>query len=622
MPFFDYVTCEPLRVWSRLEPRARRVEFDEALEARVHDAMWMLARQWQMGEFHGEDAGSAILAKIARRLTPVASVEIGGQSAAEDLSLPAEARVERLPIEFPPIARARLGRRFLALLDDEAATNPPPATAPAWDAAAYRAALRAAFPIDPPRAPADDDAAATARAVVEARARRVQAALAGRSVDGVALREALAPGMAVTDLPTALAAAIVPGHEAVVLTALERYLAWFDTLHPAPAGGWDTAKLEYRAACTVPREGGTVTLTVDEHVTGRLDWSAFDQGPIDAAGTPASTTDVRSVIPAPAEFAGMPNPRWWAFEDAAVDLGNFRADASDLAKIVVAEFAIVYGNNWFVVPYEQPIGTLAEIAGVVITDVFGQRTLVRAATDSSGGKWTSWDMFSLSPRGTGAASAPLPEHLFLPATLATVIDAAPHESVALVRDESADMVWGVETRVPDGVGASQDGTQSARRFTDEIEARRPPVPPPPDDAPALRFTLGTEVPESWIPFVPVHKPADTRAIRLQRAAMPRFVPAAQAGDPDVVQLVRPRTSILDPDVGSTATTRPAFFIEEEEVPRAGVVVSGRLRRARWLDGRAVLWHGRTVQTGRGEADSGLRFDATTVRDPRPRDGAV
>ena len=30
--FFDYETCEPLRVWDRLEPRSREVDFDSALE--------------------------------------------------------------------------------------------------------------------------------------------------------------------------------------------------------------------------------------------------------------------------------------------------------------------------------------------------------------------------------------------------------------------------------------------------------------------------------------------------------------------------------------------------------------------------------------------------------------
>ena len=47
MPFFDYVTCAPLRIFARLEPRARRVDFDEALQARVHDPLWMLGRQWR-----------------------------------------------------------------------------------------------------------------------------------------------------------------------------------------------------------------------------------------------------------------------------------------------------------------------------------------------------------------------------------------------------------------------------------------------------------------------------------------------------------------------------------------------------------------------------------------------
>jgi hypothetical protein len=50
------------------------------------------------------------------------------------------------------------------------------------------------------------------------------------------------------------------------------------------------------------------------------------------------------------------------------------------------------------------------------------------------------------------------------------------------------------------------------------------------------------------------------------------------------------------------------MINEEEVPRTGVVVSGALRRARWVGGRTVVWHARGVTTGRGEVDSGLRFD--------------
>jgi hypothetical protein len=58
----------------------------------------------------------------------------------------------------------------------------------------------------------------------------------------------------------------------------------------------------------------------------------------------------------------------------------------------------------------------------------------------------------------------------------------------------------------------------------------------------------------------------------------------------------------------------AYLLNEEEVPRAGVNVHGAMRRARWLDGRTVVWHGRTVVSGRGEVDAGLRFDVVERRD--------
>ena len=60
---FDYNSCEPFRAWNRIEPRVRKEKFDRVLQNEVHDALWMLTRQWQFGEFKGEDTGSAIFAK-------------------------------------------------------------------------------------------------------------------------------------------------------------------------------------------------------------------------------------------------------------------------------------------------------------------------------------------------------------------------------------------------------------------------------------------------------------------------------------------------------------------------------------------------------------------------------
>ena len=48
--------------WMRLEPRSRNPEMNTSLQARIYDPLWLLARQWQLGEFQGEDNGSPVIA--------------------------------------------------------------------------------------------------------------------------------------------------------------------------------------------------------------------------------------------------------------------------------------------------------------------------------------------------------------------------------------------------------------------------------------------------------------------------------------------------------------------------------------------------------------------------------
>lgn len=42
----------------RLEPLPRSDEVVSGLSARIHDPAWALTRQWQLGEFAAQDAGS------------------------------------------------------------------------------------------------------------------------------------------------------------------------------------------------------------------------------------------------------------------------------------------------------------------------------------------------------------------------------------------------------------------------------------------------------------------------------------------------------------------------------------------------------------------------------------
>ena len=49
-------------------------------------------------------------------------------------------------------------------------------------------------------------------------------------------------------------------------------------------------------------------------------------------------------------------------------------------------------------------------------------------------------------------------------------------------------------------------------------------------------------------------------------------------------------------------------MHEEEVPRAGVIVTRKFQRARGPNGEVFTWIGRRKETGRGEGASGLVFD--------------
>ena len=150
-----------------------------------------------------------------------------------------------------------------------------------------------------------------------------------------------------------------------------------------------------RARITIPRgnRGSSITLSRSAHRrptrtccstlpnfqadiwTGtRSIWTTPSRTQVSQAN-PAQITPVDfNFLPNHVVFRGMPDPRWWNFEDAVTDFGQLDADHVDLAKLLVMEFALVYGNDWFSVPVPTPIGTLERVTTLVVTDTFGVRT--------------------------------------------------------------------------------------------------------------------------------------------------------------------------------------------------------------------------------------------------------
>ncbi len=132
--------------------------------------------------------------------------------------------------------------------------------------------------------------------------------------------------------------------------------------------------------------------------------------------------------------------------------------------------------------------------------------------------------------------------LVLLPTSPAVLQGEPLEQVVLIRDEMANMVWGVERVVPLADGGGVRGVEAAREtraaYQRLLAGTTPPAAPPP--AAPIRYQAMTSVPENWIPFVPAHVDGDNRETQLQRAAMPRLLD----GDPNPPVPVRPRTSLL------------------------------------------------------------------------------
>ena len=347
--------------WNRLEGRPRATRFDEAMRAEVRDALWMLTRQWQMGEFKGDDAGSPILATAVVDQTPLSGYRAGGDPAQRfDTTEPLETRVEARPLAFVRAGRSMsldvrlaMGRYWLKLI------------APIGD---YKNLDITQYGIAPPDPTQITDAEHLAHASVW----QSFAAVAGRCMDGEALYRHLKAD------PAHLASdglAIDPPDVNAIVTAGKRFVSWFDRSfrqpESGPSGAWVPGRLEYAFACAAETEAGSKVLTADEYAQGHLDWYNLDidrgAARIAAAGDPLPAAPLRAVltvIPTPIVFPGMPDTRWWAFEDGKTNLGNVDASTTDLGRLLFLEFSLIYANDWYMLPITLAEGGIAALRGI------------------------------------------------------------------------------------------------------------------------------------------------------------------------------------------------------------------------------------------------------------------
>ncbi len=598
-------------LWNRLEGRPRRSDFRRALRAEVRDPLWMLCKQWQVGEFKGDDAASPIAAKAhisTTRIQRYRPNDGAPQDFADDV--PFEATVEQRPIPFfgqehvlSLDVRLAMGRQWRKLLA-------------AAGLGAHVSLFVSQYGIDDPDPTSRADAHTTAHPAVW----RTVTALAGRAMDGAKLY------LHLKDDPANRAhdGIAVPDADKPIIEQLsDRFVTWFEELFAQPNEGgndaWKPEQLEYRFSVSAPHGAGEKVMVADEYYHGRLDWYNLDADPsqpsIDPGAPPGDappSDDVRrsftySFLPTTIQFEGMPNTRWWAFEDQKTSFGDIKPDTTDLNKLLLMEFGLIYANDWFLLPFQLPVGSLANVEGLAVTNVFGERTWIEASGKGDDENWQRWAMYNLSVKGDESTAADTT--LVLLPTVPKIQEGKPFDDVRLVRDEVSNMVWGVERLVPLATGRSKPGQEAGRELANRYEALLDAeisdgsiVPVVPESNAAIRYRLMRGVPENWIPFIPVHLDGNNREIQLQRASMPRII----EGDPGPPKKIKPRTVLLREGLDDELA-RP-YFLHEEEVPRAGVRVTQSYQRTRWSDGRVFTWVGVRKTTGRGEGHSGLAFD--------------
>jgi hypothetical protein len=606
-----------LTSWTRLEPAPRDPTLMEGLQAKIADPLWLLARQAAFGEFAGEDTASPVAVRLRARASSITRLRSARSSGAG----------WRLPTDGGPL-------EALALADPAASTDPGAlfgaqaglhylrllGAAPSiGDLTGYRRGLITAYPLPAPSPP---DPRPGGRPPAQASDPPL-APYAGRVPDGVRLYAELAaalrpPGPG--SLPTA--PPLAGADPTAVTRAANTWLTWYDavsgqvkgagqpTAVPTP-DGWSPERLEYSFDIAAPGPAAETVLTTSEVVTGDLDWLDFDvlasSSIPPAIGTslgavpadlPSGDAEITSLgLPTPIAFRGMPNGRWWDFEDAGIDFGAITAPVESVTTSLIVEFALRYGNDHFIIPVRLDVGSVCRVDSLVVLNTYGEVLRIQPVSVADGGNGP-FRLFEHTIKTADGATARDPLFVLFP-TLDHVLSGPPIEEVHFARDEAAEIVWAIEQTAPDSDGIPSDRTAEAlAQFTAST-----PTASESGALPTPRYITRTDVERNWFPFL-LPDPATSTTLSLAD------VPPLDAAFPPPLPWGKVLAPYL-PSAPHSGPLSPGVAIPQEEVTRAGVQIVRRWRYARWINGAQLSWIERQVRPGRGPAASGLTFDLAT-----------
>lgn len=534
--------------WTRIFVRNKTRDISKGLSARIADPYWMLGRQWQLGEFKGDDASSPVSVTVdyesvdidqlslinsvgAQIKTPILNGEIL-EPFVEGESFEGSLAFERMALE----AGLHFARYF--------AENVRPAILD------Y---LRNKYPI-------------SLKVEVEDEFLKLLYVKSFSAKDFYKNKDR--DKVSITRL-----AAISDSEVASIFTQWSLYFA--EVFEKSGQNFWQNDRLEYKFKISnLETQPVQVELESEEYDGSQLDWFHFKLR--QEKTNSALASNKISMLPNAVRYVGMPQFRFWDFEDGEVFFGGLEVGVTDIQQMLFAEFATVYSNDWFYVPLTLPIGSLSRVKSFNVVDSFGEKFEIKPAAVLDGAN-RKWKFFELE--GDRSIERGLAPWLFLPSTTLAANENEAIEKVCFFRDESSNLVWAIEETIESATEIRVSRQEQWMENLDLIEQKYNLKDQFSCPEEMWRYRFASYSPGHWIPFAPqVENNRPTH--KLVRSRMPEW---KLLGDLEK-KLAGPKGCIMPPE--------RAMQIYEEEILEQPIEVTRNYQITRNSKGNAILWCGR------------------------------
>ena len=545
-----------ITTWTRLEPVSRGTDVADGVEAALLDPLWLLARQWQLCEFAGDDRGSPALTTLDVLTQPLEYVVApdGGAS----VGLPAGRRSSRSSSASPRATTAGSAWRPRAA----------PSSRGCCASTAWGTSLRAWTRCSRFRAVGGRRGARPGRG-------QPFGVVGGRVPDGGAIAAALGAALGPDRSgPLPAQPAVPAAREPALRTACAAFLDCTRPRSPQPPDPAVLARRRLRYAFSVTAGGASAGASRRRALDGdRVDWWSFDlaAAPPQAAGVRRSRCTRRARRSAACPRAGT-GGRGRRHRPRRRRRRARRPAAAAAARVRTRLRARLVAR-----PVPVPAGAITRVSGRPRRRHLRPQHRVRHHAEVDGPDRT-WRMFEHG----GPAAALDGSLLLVPPTLTGDLHSEPIEEVC-----SSATSW------PSWPGRSRSACPAPRaaRSTAARAQRRRPPPRPPTTATGAALRPPERGAAQLVPAPARHGPGNRRfdmsaAARWHPAPAPTRSSAAPAG-----RLLADRNGRPDPRGGAAARGRRAaaplpYVRSPEGETHVRLARSRRTGRARRPAGRA------------------------------------